>query len=292
MSILFRKLFHLLTFLLTVGVFSYSTFLSFFGVTAILQTLRWLPRFSFDSKLMLLYGAGYLGLAVFYLGLILYLKKKPIFLSKIFTLTTEKGLFNLFATVLVICIAMVSAKVQPQIFLLVDSHLNPFKFSIDRLGPILTSFIGYFCVFYPFASTLVELVKSQKFQVAHFIALIALAIFFNPIFIDFGLAFLALSTHRVQFEATHRICGVQVVQVTPNGPAAKAGLYPEEIIQKVNDHPVTTADDFVELIQSADTQAGVSVVTDKSTYQITPIQDPETHKKIIGITMESLYCPI
>ncbi len=292
MHTLFKKICYFFIFLLIVGVFSYSTFVSFLGAIFTLQSLSFLPAFTFEPQLIIWYGLGYISLIIFYLVLILYVRKRNFLLSNIFTVTKEKSLFTVVVTVFIVSACVILAAIKPEIFPLVNSKLVSFhlSFSLESFIRIAVSALIYLAIFYPFSVILFELIKPKKRSSFQSLVLIILVIFFNPIFTDFGMAFLAVSIQMYEFETTHIVCGVRVAKITPHTPAEKAGLRPDEIIEKVDDHQVTTLDDFSALIQANDLQSSLLVVTNKAAYQIVPIQDSKTGQKIIGIMMEPQYC--
>jgi len=54
---------------------------------------------------------------------------------------------------------------------------------------------------------------------------------------------------QINFPATEGN-GVVVMQIPPNGPAAKSDLAPGDVIQKINDKDVTKPDDIISVVKA------------------------------------------
>jgi serine protease Do len=59
---------------------------------------------------------------------------------------------------------------------------------------------------------------------------------------------------RQQFDLPANVKGVVVTDVTPDSPAAEAGLKPGDVIQEINRKPVRTADDAVKMTENTDSK--------------------------------------
>jgi S1-C subfamily serine protease len=73
--------------------------------------------------------------------------------------------------------------------------------------------------------------------------------------------------------------GAAIATVTPNGPAAKAGLAPGQVITKLNTDPITTAQDLADAL--AQHTAG-------QTVSLTVTSPPDTNARTVSVTLGDL----